>query len=96
MNPGPVHLPTADPDYESLADALDRFYGIGLIDCPRCKGAGEIQFNLSRNRDPQCDDSATCNVCYGDGMVRPDDLDNENDARAADTAGRHGHHETES
>lgn len=41
--------------------------------CGRCKGSGEITFNPSRNRDPQCEDYATCPDCLGDGtQVRAD------------------------
>jgi DnaJ-class molecular chaperone len=40
-----------------------------LATCPECDGAGEINFNRSRNRDPQCDESAPCGVCHGEGVV---------------------------
>jgi DnaJ-class molecular chaperone len=37
--------------------------------CPRCDGSGEIGFNPSPINDPQCADSAPCNVCHGEGVV---------------------------
>lgn len=37
--------------------------------CPHCKGAGEIPFNNSYNRDPQCDDAHLCGDCNGRGWI---------------------------
>lgn len=48
-----------------------------LIDCPRCHGNGEIQFNPSRINDPQCVDNAACPDCHGEGtaeLLTPQEL----------------------
>lgn len=37
-------------------------------DCPDCDGAGEITFNPSPVKDPQCEDSARCGRCHGHGV----------------------------
>jgi hypothetical protein len=38
--------------------------------CRECNGDGEVLFNNSYNRDPQCVDWAICGACDGEGVVR--------------------------
>lgn len=38
-------------------------------ECPDCHGAGELVFNPSPIRDPQCEDTARCPRCHGTGTA---------------------------
>ena len=42
---------------------------VALIDCPYCRGEGEIAYNPSWNNDPQCETSDRCPTCHGAGTV---------------------------
>lgn len=43
--------------------------GSGWATCQKCDGAGDHEFNLSPNNDPQWDDFETCVDCGGTGYV---------------------------
>lgn len=43
-----------------------------IEECPECHGEGEVRFNISRDLDPQCDDTGTCGSCAGTGLTIPD------------------------
>lgn len=48
---------------------------VDFIDCPACQGSGERWFNQSQIRDPQHDDSESCDVCMGEGSVTQAEYD---------------------
>jgi hypothetical protein len=67
-----------------------------MITCPTCDGAGEVFWNPSRVRDPQCEMSQICRECGGSGQVAWNvhaDLDGFWWVR--DSAGLHGPWNTE-
>lgn len=54
------------------SEALDAVHELiamatGADVCPRCKGEGELQFNVSWPVDPQMDDYTVCPACHGTG-----------------------------
>jgi hypothetical protein len=58
--------------FQTLLYALLLKYGRPVSTCPRCHGSGEIGWNDSPIKDPQCAQEATCDVCHGDGEIVED------------------------